>query len=169
MTENALQREAFDRYVAMAGRRSIERLHDELCSEDPDRWPTLRTLYEWSRRLDWQRRIAELERAATQASDDERRSAFTAMQRRHAREGLLLQQKATEFLNRIAEERVTAHAVVRMLTEGVKLERSAESTLAPVPPALEGDPLLEALTDDELAGLIQLVRADMARGQSSPS
>lgn len=168
MTENTLQREAFARYVAMGGRRSIERLHDQLRGEDPERWPSLRTFFEWSRRLGWQHRIVEHEQAASQAADAERRRSYAAMQQRHAREGLLLQQKGTEFLGRLPEERVSATAAVRMLTEGVRLERTAEGPPMPAAPAPAHDVLLEGLTDDELAGLIELIRTGVAGGEPPP-
>jgi len=170
MAEHTQQREAFERYVAMGGRRSIERLHDQLRGEDPDGWPSLRTFYEWSRRFDWQLRLGEYERAASAAVDDERRQAYAAMQRRHIHEGLLLQQKGTEYLGRLPDERVSAIAAVRMLTEGVRLERSAEGSVAPPAATAESRDLqLEGLTDDELGRLIELVRTGLAGSEPPES
>lgn len=166
MVENELQREAFGHYLAMGGRRSIARLCDQLRGEDPERWPSLRTFYEWSVRLDWQHRLVEHERAASEAADAERRRAYTAMQQRHARVGLLLQSKGAEVVGGLSGDRVTPAAAVRMLSEGVRLERTAEGPVpAPTPPAPGHDPLLEGLTDDELGRLIELIRTGVAGGE----
>lgn len=123
MEETARHRQAFERYWRMGGERTIERLHADL--EAASGAPTLRTLYEWSRRYHWQDRIARLEREAKRAEDEARLSALREMYQRQAKEGLLLQQKGAEWLAAIAPGEATAEAAIRAVAEGARLERLA--------------------------------------------
>ena len=47
------------------------------------------------------------------------------MAERHAKEGLLLQQKGAQWLAALTADQVTAPAAIRAITEGVRLEREA--------------------------------------------
>lgn len=121
MAETTRQRQAFERYWRLGATRSIERLRAALASEGSA--PTVRTLYEWSRRYHWQDRLLEIEREARKSDDEARVAALREMQARHVKEALLLQQKGTEWLLALDPEAVTADAGIRAVTEGIRLER----------------------------------------------
>lgn len=127
MPESTRQREAFDRYWALGAERSVETLHAVLRAEagPAGKGPGLRTLYAWSSRYRWQDRVQELERTATAAADEARLAALREMYERQAREGLLLQQKGTEWLRDVPGAEATPDAGIRALVEGAKLERLA--------------------------------------------
>ena len=147
MSETTRHRHAFERYWRLGATRSIERLRADLASAGAT--PTVRTLYEWSRRYHWQDRIAGQERAAREADDEARIAALKEMQARHVKEALLLQQKGTEWLLALDPEAVTAEAGIRALTEGIRLERLVQGE--PTQRIdVEGQTGLEALTDAEL-------------------
>ena len=68
MKENTRQRMAFDLYVLLGAKRSIEALHRQLLA-DPSamglkRAPSRRTLDVWSSAFHWQDRLLDLERTA---------------------------------------------------------------------------------------------------------
>ncbi|TAJ19868.1 MAG: hypothetical protein EPO65_05475 [Dehalococcoidia bacterium] len=163
MAEGTRVRQAFERYWRLGAQRSLRLLHDALTAEASS--PTLRTLEEWSRRYHWQDRIADLERQARHADDSARIAAIREMAERHAKEGLLLQQKGAEWLTTLGAEAVTADAAIRAVVEGVKLERLArgdvtertESRAAP-------DPRLDRLTDDEFDRLLGLAEGVVEGG-----
>ena len=56
MPESTRHRFAFDRYLQLGSKRSIEKLHAVLAAEGDAH--SLRTLYGWSSRYRWQDRIA---------------------------------------------------------------------------------------------------------------
>jgi len=121
--ESTRQRQAFDRYWELGGERSIERLYTVLRTEG--RAPTLRTLYEWSRVYHWQDRLVDIEREARLEADEARRKAIAEMYERQAKEGLLLQQKGTEWLASMESKEGTPEAAIRAVVEGARLERMA--------------------------------------------
>ena len=158
MRETTRHRHAFDRYWRLGAERSLARLHAALTADG--RAPSLRTLYEWSRRCHWQRRIIDLEREARQAEDAARVAAIREMQERQAREALLLQQRGTEWLAALGPEDGSAEVAIRAITEGAKLERLArgEATERTEP----DDPTaarLKEVHDDELDRLIALAES----------
>lgn len=167
MPEGTRQREAFDGYYGIGRERSLVRLH-ELLSTSWERAPSLRTLEEWSRQHHWQDRLADLERAARVAADEERIAAIREMQARHAREALLLQQKGTEWLTAIDGGDASAEAAIRAIAEGARLERMARGEIETAQAENEaGDPRLERLSDDELERLIGVAR--VLEGEAPPA
>lgn len=156
MAETSRHRLAFGLYWEMGPERSIERLHAALAASG--KAPTLRTLYEWSRRFHWQNRIARLEREARRAEDEARIEALREMHERQAKEGLLLQRKGTEWLAGMADTHATADAAIRALVEGARLERLARgepTERQEVRTDVEINTRLAALTDDELDRVIE--------------
>ena len=127
MPENTRQREAFDDYLGLGAERSIERLHALLVQRAGagGSAPGLRTIYEWSRRYNWQDRLQRLERQARETADEARIKALREMYERQAQEALLLQQKGAEWLTQFATDEATPDAAIRALVEGAKLERLA--------------------------------------------
>ena len=117
MTESTKHRRAFDRYWRLGEHRSLERLHAAL--EADGEAPSLRTLSGWSSKYGWQERIADLERAASEADREAQIAELRGMAERHAKEGLLLQQKGAQWLAALTADQVTAPAAIRAITEGV--------------------------------------------------
>ena len=154
MSETTRHRQAFERYWRLGATRSIERLRAALASEGSA--PTVRTLYEWSRRYRWQDRIVQQERAAREADDEARIAAVREMQTRHAREALLLQQKGTEWLMGLEPGMATADAAIRAIGEGIRLERLVQGEPTERT-EVSGRTGLEAITDEQLAQLTELM------------
>ena len=161
MPETTRHRQAFDAYWRLGAERSIERLHAALTAAG--KAPTLRTLYEWSRRFRWQYRIADLERKARRTEDEARIQALADMYERQAKEGLLLQQRGTEWLAAMEGEDATAEAAIRAVVEGARLERVArgEPTERQEIHNAEGNEKLSALTDEEVDHLVELAEGDL--------
>jgi len=166
MPESTRQREAFDAYWSLGAERSIERLQAVLARAG--RVPTLRTLYEWSRRYHWQARLQGLERQAREAADQARVQALREMQERQAREALLLQQKGAQWLTGADAETASPEAAIRAIVEGAKLERlvRGEATERTEQRSVT-DERLEELSDAELDALIDHAAAGLA-GEGAP-
>ena len=153
MRETTRHREAFDRYWRLGAGRTIRRLHAALEAEGSAR--SLRTLCEWSRQFHWQDRISDLESEARQAADAARVAAIREMHDRQAREGLLLQQRGTEWLGELKSEDASPEAAIRAITEGAKLERLARGEATERTESVDqAAEQLEGLSDDELQRLI---------------
>ncbi len=153
MPEGGKHRHAFECYWRLGPERSVEKLHAALDADGAA--PSLRTLYAWSSRYRWQDRLADLERDARQAEDEARIAAIREMQERQAREALLLQQRGTEWLAGMDNERATPEAAIRAVVEGARLERLVRGEPTEVQEVRhDGDPRLERLSDEELDRLI---------------
>lgn len=156
MAETTRHRNAFDLYWRLGSERSIERLHAELRALG--RAPTTRTLYEWSRQYRWQDRIVRLEQEAKRADDEARVQTLRDMFERHAKEGLLLQQKGAEWLAPMSADDATADAAIRAVVEGSRMERLARgepTERQEVQGGLQINARLVGLTDAELDRLIE--------------
>lgn len=165
MPESTRHRRAFERYWRLGSERSIEKLHAAMSSEGSG--PSLRTLYEWSRRYRWQDRLADLERQARAAEDEARVAAIREMQERQAKEGLLLQQKGAEWLAQIETEHASPEAAIRAVVEGARLERLARGEATERTEIRDDtDPKLQRLSEKELDRLIEL--AEGLRGEDAP-
>lgn len=170
MPERQRQRDAFERYWRLGPQRSIERLHAAMAAEE--RGPSLRTLYEWSRRYHWQARTADVERQAAAAADEARVQAMKEMYERQAREGLLLQQKGAEWLSSLRAVDVSAEAAIRAISEGAKLERLARGEPSEREVVIQdeaADTRLRDLSDSELADLIEYAERAVARASEAKS
>ncbi len=170
MAETTRHREAFDAYWRLGAERSIERLHGVLVARG--KAPTLRTIYEWSRRFRWQDRIAQLERQAKQAEDEARLQALREMYERQAKEALLLQQRGTEWLAGMNKEKATADAAIRAIVEGARLERLARgepTERQEVTGDVQINAKLAALTDEELDRLIEHAQGALGREGAAKS
>ena len=121
MPENARHRQAFDLYWRLGAERSVERLHKALRARG--KAPSLRTLYDWSRRYRWQEHLARLEEEAKRSEDEARVEALQEMYERQGKEGLLLQQRGAEWLAGMTDEKVTADAAIRAVVEGARTHR----------------------------------------------
>ncbi len=127
MRESTRHRLAFDAYVDQGAQRSLEALQ-RLIAADPaafgfKRAPSQRTVHRWSTALHWQDRLADLEREARQRDAEAQLQGLMEMNRRHAQEGMALQQKGIARLQAVAEDDLTPGEAIRAVTEGVRLER----------------------------------------------
>lgn len=167
MPENSKHRRAFEIYWRLGHVRSIERLRVEL--ERTGDAPSLRTLFEWSRRYLWQNRIADLERAAKESEDDARLAAITEMNERHRKEGILLQQKGAEWAVALKPGEVTADAATRAITEGARLERLASGAPTSREEIQHGSANLKlaAISDEELDYLLESAQRALG-GEGTP-
>ena len=129
MASNTRRREAFDVYWGLGRDRSIVRLQAALQARG---WRlSLRTLYGWSSRDAWQAQIAERERQARVAADEEAIAERREMYKRQASTGVLLQGTGLKMLETIPPTRYSATIALRTVVEGAKLERLARVALAP--------------------------------------
>ena len=122
MRETAEHRSAFETYFRLGAGRSIERLREALAAEGAGRAPSMRTLYEWSRKLGWQKQIDELERQAREAEHDALVQEHQEMLKRQLQLALLLEQKGAEWLTEVDPARVTPAAAIRAIDLGTRLE-----------------------------------------------
>ncbi len=156
MPENARHRQAFDVYWRLGAERSVERLHKALRAQGNT--PSLRTLYDWSRRYGWQERLARLEEEAKRSEDDAHVQALREMYDRQGKEALLLQQRGAEWLAGMTDEKVTADAAIRAVVEGARLERLARgepTDRQEISTHDQENRRLAAITDAELDRLLE--------------
>ena len=154
--ENARHRRAFDVYWRLGAERSVERLHGVLSAQG--KTPSLRTLYDWSRRYRWQERLARLEEEAKRSEDDAHVQALREMYERQGKEALLLQQRGAEWLAGMTDEKVTADAAIRAVVEGARLERLARgepTDRQEISTHDQENRRLAAITDAELDRLLE--------------
>ena len=161
MPETTRHRQAFDAYWRLGAERSIERLHAALAAAG--KAPTVRTLYEWSTRYRWQYQVADLERQARRAEKEVRIQALGDMYERQAKEGLLLQQRGTQWLAAMEGEDATADAAIRAVVEGARLERIAMGEPTDIQEVQDGqgNERLSELTDEEVDHLVELAEGDL--------
>ncbi len=168
MPESTRHRRAFDRYFRLGSQRSLALLHEVLKTET-GKAPAQRTLEEWSQRYQWQDRIAETERLAREADDEERIAAVREMQERQAREALLLQQKGAKWITTVDDAGVSAEAAIRAIVEGARLERLVRGEVTERTEIQGGDPGLGRFTDEELERLAIRLEADVGGVESETS
>jgi len=161
MSETSKHRQAFEAYWRLGAERTIERLREALITKQ-GKAPSLRTLYEWSRRYHWQYRIAELEHQARVAEDEGRLTAIKEMYERQAKEGVYLQQKGVAWLEAVDVEVVSPEAALRAIVEGAKLERISRGEPTDRQEVKgEVDNRLAELSDAELIAIIEHVTAGL--------
>ncbi len=155
MAEGPRQRHAYERYLAMDEGRSIERLHAALA--EAGKAPSLRTLYEWSRKYHWQQRIADFERRQREATEAAFATAHREMQERHAKELLLMQQRAMEKFASGDGQEMSWSEAARTAAEAIRLERLLRGEATERTEVTQhGAPRLAELSDEELERLIGL-------------
>jgi hypothetical protein len=164
MRETTKHRKAFAAYLDLGARRTIERLRIVLASEGTS--VTVRTLYEWSRKLHWQRRIDDIERDARRVETEEQIEAIREMRERQSKEALLLQQKGAEWIAGVEEGKASPEAAIRAIVEGAKLERLARGEATErIEQHNTVASKLQELSDEELERLIRVANADLGGTQ----
>ncbi|MGD9713363.1 MAG: hypothetical protein AB7V46_15025 [Thermomicrobiales bacterium] len=129
MRETTRHRLAFAAYVDMGPSRTLEALQARIKANPVAfglaRAPGLRSLYRWSSELHWQDRLDDLEREARRQDAESYIRSLKEMNERQAREGLVLQQKAVQRIQALADDELTGSEAIRALVEGARLERLA--------------------------------------------
>ena len=159
MRETTRHRIAFNEYLALGPRRSIRKLQELLSKQG--KAPTERTLFEWSRALNWQMRIDEFEATARIAEDEVRIKAVREMQERQAREALLLQQQGMEWLGSIDPGEPSPDSAIRAITEGAKLERLARGEVTERTEQRTTSKRMQELSNEELDAFIEFAEKTM--------
>ncbi len=177
MAEHTRHQLAFDLYVKLGARRSLEALYAALC-DDPSliglrKAPTRSTIDVWSSRFHWQDRLQDLEREARAQDDDALVAALKEMNQRHAKEGVALQQAGIARLASLAPDEISASDAVRAVVEGVRLERLASGAatehVRQEGTQLYGHVSLERFSDEELRRLVDAAeRGAAGAGETQP-
>lgn len=123
MPEGTTHRRAFERYFRMGDERSIEKLQAALAADGDA--PSLRTLYQWSSKFDWQARVDEIERAATDSNTEVLKQQVRDLNRYQAEIGRILQNRGVLMFTAFGQEDLTAAAALRAIDLGARLERQA--------------------------------------------
>ncbi len=129
MKEQTRHRLAFDLYVRLGARRSLEALGRAL-GDDPSlialrRAPGASTIERWSSAFHWMDRLADLERKARVRDEESQLKELREMNERHRKEALALQQKSLARIAGLGADDMNAADAIRGLIEGVRLERLA--------------------------------------------
>jgi hypothetical protein len=121
MSKTARIRKAFEIYWRLGSDRTIPKLRAAMIERG--RAPAERTLHEWSRLDQWQRRIARLEEEARKAEDAVRIAQIREMAERHIKASVFVQQKSMEALIALDPSKATLDGAVRALLDAAKFER----------------------------------------------
>jgi len=129
MRQGERHRRAFDLYFRLGATRSLQALWQAL-KDSPsliglERGPSPSTLEAWSAGFHWQDKLLDLEREAAARDRQDQIKAVREMHERHVKEGLALQQRGVARLHQIADDELDASGTIRLITEGVRLERLA--------------------------------------------
>jgi hypothetical protein len=132
--ESAKAYAAFCVYRDLGPRRSLDeasRLYHAQPARDED-GPTTRpkrrasgVVRQWAERWDWTSRALAWDHEVEQGKRKKQLEAIQEMAERHAREAMLLQNKAVERLRQLRPEELGPQDTLRYLIEAAKLERLA--------------------------------------------
>lgn len=171
MRETTRHRVIFAAYVDLGASRTLEALHRQIRA-DPGaygltRAPGLRSLYRWSTELHWQDRLDDLEREARRQDAETYLRSLQEMNERQAREGLVLQQKAVQRIQALADNELSGSEAIRALVEGARLERLARGEVTDRSQIERTDDLdLSGFSIAELRALAEIA-ANNSRGDRS--
>ena len=153
---------AFCTYRDLGPRRSLDeasRRYHQSSSQRPR--CASGTIRRWAQRWNWQTRARAWDQETERVKQAEQQAAVLEMTERHAREALMLQNKAIERLRQLRPEEMKTKDVLAYLVESAKLERLSRGQ--PTERIAEEHAFedLKELSDDELTRII-------ARGQQHP-
>jgi hypothetical protein len=169
--ESAKAYAAFCLYRDLGPQRSLDeasrRYHQPAGQEGPQP-PSKRlrrasgTIRRWAQRWDWQTRARAWDQEIERLKQVQQQAAVKEMNQRHAKESLMLQNKAVERLHQLRPEELKPRDLLAFLIDAAKLERLAcgEPTEHVVEDHHFED--LEELTDDELARIIASEQGHLA-------
>jgi hypothetical protein len=163
LDESAKAYAAFCIYRDLGPRRSLDeasrRYHGDSgqgAQPAPSRRPPRAsgTIRRWAQRCNWLVRAKEWDREAERIKQTEQHAAIQEMIERHAKESMMLQNKAIERLRQLRPEELKSRDILAYLIEAARLERLArgEPTEHGIEEQVFDD--VEELTDEELARII---------------
>ena len=159
MDEGPRQHHAFQVYWEGGAQRSFKRLQ-QLLAEDGNP-ASKRAIANWSKTFHWQRRLAEYDRLAVVAKEEEERiKQIREMKGRHAVSAMRLQQWGHQQLSELDIDEVKAADAIRSVVEGQRLEQLArgEATERIAHQKSDNDQLT-GVTDAELEDILSSIRA----------
>jgi hypothetical protein len=112
------------------------------------------TIRRWARLWNWSARAQAWDQQAQRIQETEQQAAIQEMAQRHAKEAMMLQNKAVERLRQLRPEELRARDTLAYLVEAARLERLARGEPTErVAQEISLDNLKE-LTDEQLAEII---------------
>mgnify|MGYP001574482136 CR=1 FL=1 len=170
--ESSIAKAACEEYIALGPSRSLTKLCEAL-----GRPPGYhRTLAEWSTRFGWVERAKAYDQEQLQRKRQARQEAIDDMNTRHAQIGITQQKNALGEIQRlITLGKFKDSALVQLLKIAADLERLARgATLDRInveltgkdggPVAVDRNPNLQSLTDEELAS-VQRIASQLSQRQ----
>ena len=130
MHEGKRRRDALAIYVQLSDDRSLRQLREVLVELWGDRAPGERTLEDWSRKLNWQQQIKDLEHQTGENQKEVLVKEHEDRLRRKRAMGKFAQQRGFELLRDLPPEKATLAGIVRLLELGLRTE--AEATVNPI-------------------------------------
>ena len=167
MSETTKHRLAFEAYFRLGAQRSIERLRETLVERD-DRAPALRTLFDWSRKYQWQARLARLEHEARIAEAEVLIAAIREMHERHAKAAVFMQEKGLDWLSSMGLDNATVDGAIKAIVEGAKLEslsRGEPTERREVTGEFEAR--FSEFSDDELETIVEFAHQALERADEA--
>jgi hypothetical protein len=108
----------------------------------------------WAQRWNWGPRALAWDQELEHAKQNKQIEAIEEMAERHAREALMLQNKAVERLRQLGPEELTPREILAFLIEAAKLERLARGEPTERLAQEHRFPDVKELTDEELARIV---------------
>jgi len=143
------------RCLDQASRNYHQRQRTETAGTPPRRPPRASgTIRRWAERWNWSARALAWDQELERVKRTEQVAAVKEMGERHAREALMLQNKAVERLRLLRPEELKPRETLNFLVEAAKLERLARGE--PTERVAEEHRFTDVkeLTDDELARIV---------------
>jgi hypothetical protein len=123
------------------------------------------TIRRWARLWNWLARAQAWDQQAQRIQETEQQAAIQEMAQRHAKEAMMLQNKAVERLRQLRPEELKARDTLAYLVEAARLERLARGEPTErVAQEISLDNLKE-LTDEQLADIIARGRGCVLPGR----
>jgi hypothetical protein len=160
--ESAKAYAAFGLYRDLGSRRSLDeasrsyhRSDREIQHASARRPPRASgTIRRWAQRYNWLARARAWDQEFERIRQAEQRAALQEMAERHAKEALMMQNKAIERLRQLRPEELGTRETLAYLVEAAKLERLARGEPTERVSQEHHFDQLQELTDDELAEIV---------------
>ena len=165
--ESAKAYAAFCLYRDLGSRRSLDeasRSYHQRSGRQAKPPPSRRTprasgtIRRWAQRYNWQARARAWDQESERIKQAEQHAAIQEMAERHAKEALMIQNKAVERLRQLRPEELGARETLAYLVEAAKLERLARGEPTERVSQEHHFDHLQELTDEQLAEIVTLGR-----------
>lgn len=128
LSESSQAFEAFSIYRDMGGERALRAVAQRLNK-------SLTIIGRWSTAWDWVERARAYDNDLARIAREQAAKRVKEMSDRHIRISMLMQKKALEALEQLEPDELDENTIIRLITEGAKLERSNRLEEAGVTPA----------------------------------